>query len=207
VQEFLVGGPTTFTVPAGVTRLQVGLYGAGGFGRTYWQGGGAGAYVRTVLTVTPGDLLNVFVGAGVSCTDYYASGGDTYVAEIECAQGAAGYAVLGYPAGQTIGGGVWATLSALGQNGYAILSWRPASRTHSQVRPAQLANQIREPRRIGVAQSTNDSSQGSSTQNTQGTRSTPPGDRRDRFGDTVAPDGSITPRGANTPGTNSNSQQ
>jgi hypothetical protein len=59
---------------------------------------------------------------------------------------------------------------------------------------------------FSVAQSTSDNSQssqasqsqqGSSTQST-----TPPGDRRDRSGDTVAPDGTVTPKGANTPGAN-----
>jgi hypothetical protein len=42
---------------------------------------------------------------------------------------------------------------------------------------------------------------GADTSNKQGTSATPPGDRRDRYGDTVAPDGSVTPKGANTPGT------
>jgi hypothetical protein len=36
-------------------------------------------------------------------------------------------------------------------------------------------------------------------QNDQSTRPTPPGDTRDKYGDTIAPDGSDTPRGANTP--------
>lgn len=58
---------------------------------------------------------------------------------------------------------------------------------------------------FSVAQSTSDTSQSSQTTQSQGssTRSTtPPGDRRDRYGDTVAPDGTVTPKGANTPGSN-----
>lgn len=54
---------------------------------------------------------------------------------------------------------------------------------------------------IVMAQSTDSSSQSkSATQNTQGTSPTPPGDRRDRYGDTIAPDGTATPKGANSPG-------
>ncbi len=41
----------------------------------------------------------------------------------------------------------------------------------------------------------------------QGTSPTPPGDTRDKYGDTVAPDGSTTPRGANTPGARPNDSQ
>jgi hypothetical protein len=46
-----------------------------------------------------------------------------------------------------------------------------------------------------------------STQGTQGQKPaspTPPGDRRDRYGDTIAPDGSVTPKGTNTPGAPTN---
>jgi hypothetical protein len=53
---------------------------------------------------------------------------------------------------------------------------------------------------------TDSSTQGTSnTQNPQGTSATPQGDRRDRYGDTVAPDGTVTPKGTNTPGSSSNS--
>ncbi len=51
-----------------------------------------------------------------------------------------------------------------------------------------------------MGQSTDSSAQSTSTaqQSTQGTSVTPPGDRRDRYGDTIAPDGTDTPKGANT---------
>ena len=58
---------------------------------------------------------------------------------------------------------------------------------------------------VAIAQSTDSSSQNNSTnqstqtQNSQGTRSTPIGDTRDTYGDTVAPDGTTTPRGTNSP--------
>ena len=56
---------------------------------------------------------------------------------------------------------------------------------------------------MAAAQSSDSNSQSAATtQNSQGTSITPPGDRRDQYGNTVAPDGSVTPKGANTPGTN-----
>lgn len=60
-----------------------------------------------------------------------------------------------------------------------------------------------------MAQSTDSSAQGTSTvqQSTQGTSSTPPGDRRDRYGDTIAPDGTATPKGSNTVGKSSSDVQ
>jgi len=59
-------------------------------------------------------------------------------------------------------------------------------------------------------QSSQPSSMGKDTSgnsNTQGIGPTPPGDRRDRYGDTVAPDGSTTPKGANTPGSQPDNSQ
>ncbi|MCA9513423.1 MAG: hypothetical protein KC635_00615, partial [Myxococcales bacterium] len=65
-----------FTVPAGVTSLDVKLWGAGGGGggdcrkaaddglEYYGGDGGAGAYVHGALAVTPGAELDVRVGAG-----------------------------------------------------------------------------------------------------------------------------------------------
>jgi hypothetical protein len=60
------GGPQTYTVPAGVTRLAIDARGAsGGSGRTGYFAtnvGGAGARVQTMLPVTPGQQLLVLVG-------------------------------------------------------------------------------------------------------------------------------------------------
>ena len=60
------GADQTFTVPAGVTRVEVKLWGAGG--GSYSAGppggpGGAGAFVRANLAVTPGEVLTVIAGA------------------------------------------------------------------------------------------------------------------------------------------------
>jgi len=64
----------TFTVPAGVTSVQVEAWGGGGAGGgvdgVNWQnraggGGGGGAYVKnTSVVVTPGSAISVTVGAG-----------------------------------------------------------------------------------------------------------------------------------------------
>jgi Collagen triple helix repeat (20 copies) len=68
ISEFTSTG--LFTVPAGVTRLLVDMYGAGGAGGGSFAsspfigggGGGAGAYSRGVITVEPGSLLSIVVG-------------------------------------------------------------------------------------------------------------------------------------------------
>ena len=52
-----------FSVPAGVTWLSVFLWGAGGSGQGGDAGGG-GAFISGNLSVAPGDLLRVIVGAG-----------------------------------------------------------------------------------------------------------------------------------------------
>jgi hypothetical protein len=62
---------------------------------------------------------------------------------------------------------------------------------------------------FGMAQtSSTDSSQSQTAPgNQQTSRPTPPGDQRDKYGDTVAPDGTVTPKGTNTPGATTNSAQ
>lgn len=69
-------GSYTFTVPAGVTQVDVEVWGAGGGGGgsgdgsaggiagNYGGGGGAGGYARKLVTVTPGTGITVTVGAG-----------------------------------------------------------------------------------------------------------------------------------------------
>jgi len=65
-QEFQSNG--TFVVPAGVSRLSVELYGAGGGGAIMKcnsaGGGGAGAYTSTILAVQEGQTLTINVGIG-----------------------------------------------------------------------------------------------------------------------------------------------
>jgi hypothetical protein len=86
-QEFQSSG--TFFVPAGVTRLSVELYGAGGGGAIMvcnsGGGGGAGAYTSTILTIQDGQTLTINVGmvgaAGVSTSRSGGNGGDTQVVD------------------------------------------------------------------------------------------------------------------------------
>ena len=59
------GAIQTYTVPANVTSVQVYMWGAGGGGKNAVYGG-AGAMIQGVLTVTPGETLNIVVGGGGS---------------------------------------------------------------------------------------------------------------------------------------------
>ncbi len=53
----------TFTVPAGITRVLVEVWGAGGGGSS--GGGGAGGmYILSVQDVSPGTVLNITIGLG-----------------------------------------------------------------------------------------------------------------------------------------------
>lgn len=72
IQEFTSSG--TVTVPSGVSRLLVEMWGGGGGGgggvggsvAVAGGGGGAGGYTRAVVAVTPGATYNIVVGAGGS---------------------------------------------------------------------------------------------------------------------------------------------
>jgi len=84
-QEFQASG--TFTVPAGVNKLSVELYGAGGGGAVVTcnggGGGGGGAYTSTILAVQAGQVLTITVGvkgrAGITGNPSGGNGGDTQV--------------------------------------------------------------------------------------------------------------------------------
>jgi len=62
--------PYTWTVPAGVTRVMVEMWGAGGGGSNgtpgpgFGIGGGGGGYARAFLRVTPGTVYSIQVGGG-----------------------------------------------------------------------------------------------------------------------------------------------
>ena len=56
------GSDQTFTVPTGVTSIQVTMWGAGGGGSI--GRGGAGAYIKGTLSVTAGQVLRLIVGQG-----------------------------------------------------------------------------------------------------------------------------------------------
>ena len=54
---------STWTVPAGVTKILVEAWGGGG-GANVLAGGGAGGYVRAHFNVNPGDIINYSTGDG-----------------------------------------------------------------------------------------------------------------------------------------------
>lgn len=65
------GGLQTFTVPAGVTSLTIQAWGAQGGG----VDGGNGGYAAGILAVTPGQVLDLYVGGQGSSTTSSAPGG------------------------------------------------------------------------------------------------------------------------------------
>lgn len=73
---------TTFSVPAGVTSLTVKAWGAGGGGGAgvnssgVGGNGGGGGYAKSVITVTPGETLDVLVGSGGAKAGGNRQGGD-----------------------------------------------------------------------------------------------------------------------------------
>ena len=70
-EYYYTGYVQSFTVPYGVTTITVEAYGAqGGEG---WDSGGWGGYVYASLTVTPGQVLYVYVGGSGG------GGGSSYV--------------------------------------------------------------------------------------------------------------------------------
>jgi hypothetical protein len=68
--EFYKPGSNSFTVPEGVTRIRVFVYGAGGgagssiSSNQLGLNGGSGAFVQAVIDVTAGEKLSIVVGAG-----------------------------------------------------------------------------------------------------------------------------------------------
>lgn len=72
---YTTSGAGTYTIPAGVTKLEVEAIGAGG-GKASNQGtGGSGCKVTTVITVTPGSTISYFVGSKGSAAGSDQQGG------------------------------------------------------------------------------------------------------------------------------------
>jgi len=87
--EFTTVGSNSFTVPAGITRVLVEVWGggggggaSGGFPTQNGSGGGAGGYSRSVLNVTPGATYSVFIGAGGNGGDPAQNGGSSSLRDL-----------------------------------------------------------------------------------------------------------------------------
>ena len=75
-ESFTLPGATTWTVPFAVTSLAVvATGGAGGAGGCCTIKGGNGGLVTVTLPVTPGQVLNLFIGGGGGRKAAYVSGG------------------------------------------------------------------------------------------------------------------------------------
>ena len=64
VVSYTTPGSYSWTVPDGVTSIEVVATGGGGGGNTFSYGGGNGGVVTATLSVTSGNTLTLFVGAG-----------------------------------------------------------------------------------------------------------------------------------------------
>ncbi len=128
-------GSYTFTVPAGITSIKVYLIGGGG-GSVYCisncGGGGAGAYVKGTLEVTPGENLTVVVGAagnGAAAGGTTTGGGASYIlrgSTYLCAAGGGG-------------GGSYSNSSSSGCGGGAG-SWWGGWANYGTVKPSYSTN-------------------------------------------------------------------
>jgi hypothetical protein len=97
----LTGLNGNWTVPAGVTKIKVQLWGGGG-GGCKDAGGGSGGYMTATIPVTPGDVLPYVSGAGgLGATTSGGTGGNTTIA----AAGVTFFA-LGGTGAQSSGGNV-----------------------------------------------------------------------------------------------------
>ena len=67
------GSVQTWTVPQGVTSIEIDAYGGkGGSDDANWAVGGKGGRVQATMSVTPGQVLNIYVGGK---GDNYGNGG------------------------------------------------------------------------------------------------------------------------------------
>lgn len=109
--EFTAVGTTTWTVPAGYTRIRVLVIGGGGGGSAGSApvgngggGGGNGGAAVATLTVSPGDVATVTVGMFGVRNGSQAEGGGPSVVSINGNTLTGGFGGNGTPSGASIGG-------------------------------------------------------------------------------------------------------
>lgn len=119
LKEISSAGNTNWTVPAGVTKIWVEMWGSGGTGttNTFPQtggGGGAGGYASFFVPVTPGSSVTVSITSGNSNYTEFSYGGDF----IRTGNGENGYAASGGGRGGNFTrGGVSFSLNAFYSSG------------------------------------------------------------------------------------------
>ncbi|MBI4376301.1 MAG: hypothetical protein HY549_07605, partial [Elusimicrobia bacterium] len=127
VVAFTAVGPFSFTVPPGVTRLLVEVYGAGGGGGSGGNAagaGGAGGVAVGLLTVSEGQVINGAIGAGGVAGNTGATGGTSFFGTLSATGGlggraGGGYSGLGAPGGIGSGGAIIQKGGPGGRGGYA----------------------------------------------------------------------------------------
>jgi hypothetical protein len=123
MQVYASAGTNTFTVPAGVTKIMVEVWGGGGGGAGtnsgYAGGGGGGAYGKQILTVTAGNSYTVVVGAGGSAGAGGSVGGNGGITSFGTGPlVSAGGGFGGQPTGAGgVGGTSTSTFNISGENG------------------------------------------------------------------------------------------
>ena len=143
VVSFTTVGSTTWTVPAGVTSVDVLVVGGGGGGQGYGGGGGGGEVLEVAnYAVTPGSSLPVTVGDGGAggpdrsyiVDDSNAPNGDPSVFDTLTAVGGdgghwhwTGEFFAGYGQGGTSGNGLVATVTNYGSGSGASVAGSDAA--------------------------------------------------------------------------------
>nr|WP_315213608.1 LamG-like jellyroll fold domain-containing protein [uncultured Flavobacterium sp.] len=112
-QTFTSNG--TFTVPSGITTLQVEAWGGGGKGGTRTSngesgGGGGGAYAKKTVSVIAGTTYNVQVGTGSSSTS---AGGDSWFIDNSTILAKGGNSVANNSTTGVIGGSATASIGTV----------------------------------------------------------------------------------------------
>ncbi len=122
VVNYTTSGSYSWTVPPGVTSIQVVATGGGGGGSPGGYAGGNGGVVTATLSVTPGQILALVVGGGgVTAVDSGGGGGSSNVdagAADQVIAGGGGGAGYGSP-GPSTGGNGGGNGTGSGSNGAA----------------------------------------------------------------------------------------
>ena len=122
---FNTQGSATYTVPSGYSSITVRMWGGGGGGGGGGAGGTAGGagggagYLKTVLSVTPGETLNIYVAGGGSGGATNSNGGGAGGGGGGYSDVARGGTVLALAAGGAGGGGGDSSASTAGGAGGA----------------------------------------------------------------------------------------